>query len=840
MKKTILILALFSISFYCISQSTEIDNLIHQGNLNEALELSNSLENNTQKFNYLGIIYLQKGQYEEAKKYFNNALELHEMDSEQLAVASCYSNIAISEFALGNMTKSLEYHFRSLDIREKENARPDIAASYNDIGLAYFDIDQDKALDYYEKALAIYEQIYDPMDDRVATAHTNIGIVYGKMEFYGDAINSLQEALVIRKKKNGEKHATTAFVLSAIGRVYDNMDDLKMALDYQQQALAIYQQVYGNKHPEIANTYNYIGNIKDQQNEYMEAINSYHKAIVANTNNFEKEDVYSTPIINSNYYNGDLLLLSLQQKAEAFERLHFGKSLKLNDLKVAISHIEICDRLIDELRQQKTNEADKITLGNMASEVYEDGIRMNLSVADVSWKKKKFYEKAFYFSEKSKAAVLLDAIAETNAKSFANIPDELLKKELKFKNEIAYYQQKLAAKPDKQKEEFYRNKLFENNNEYENFTKQLESDFQDYYNLKYNVSLPTVAEIQLLLNENTALLSYFITNHSDRMYVFEITKKGLKTHDINIGTDFNRILSGYRNSIYYNVKSTYISTSFDLYSKLIPKLPNLINQLIIIPAGRLGIIPFEALLTKSSSKSTNYTSLPYLINKYAVSIQYSTVLLTQAKREVKSENNVCLIAPVEFNNHNLPTLPATATEVNAISDVFTNNNLKSTILVKEDASESTIKSNSISNSKYLHFATHGIVNEDKPELSQVFLSSGKSEDGNLFSGEIYNLMLNADLVTLSACQTGLGKIHKGEGIVGLSRALIYSGANNLVVSLWSVADQSTSDLMINFYSEIIKNHKSYGAALQMAKQKMIATNNYSAPYYWAPFELIGK
>ena len=840
MKKTSLIIVFILSSFFCLSQANEIDNLIDSGNLNEALELSNTLENNTEKFNYLGAIYLQKGQYEQAKKNFNSALELHEMDSEKLAVATCYSNIAISEFALGNMVKSLEYHFRALDIREKENSKPDIAASLNDIGLAYFDIDIDKALNYYEKALAIYEQIYEPMDDRIATAHTNIGIVYGKMEFYGDAINSLQEALVIRKKKHGEKHATTAFVLSAIGRIYDNMGDLIMALDFQQQALQIYQQVYGSKHPEIANTYNYIGNIKDQQNEYKEAILNYHHAIIANTNGYETDDIYSVPKINSNYYNGDLLLLSLQQKAEAFERLHFGKSLRLNDLKVAISHIEICDKLIDELRQHKTNEADKITLGNMASEVYEDGIRISLSVADVSWKKKQFYEKAFYFSEKSKAAVLLDAIAETNAKSFANIPDELLNQELKFKIDVAFYQQKLAAKPDKFKEEEYRDKLFKSNNEYENFTKRLEKDFQDYYNLKYNVRLPSVSEIQLLLNENTALLSYFIADNSGRMYVFEITKKGLKTHDINIGFDFNRILSGYRNSIYYNVKETFLSTSQNLYNKLIPKLSSSINQLIIIPAGRLGIIPFEALLTNSFRKSSDYTSLPYLINQYTVSTQYSTALFTQTKREMKSDGKISLIAPVEFDNHNLPKLPATATEVDAISEVFTANNLESKILVKEDASEITIKSNSISSSKYLHFATHGIVNEDKPELSQVFLSSGKSEDGNLFVGEIYNLMLNADLVTLSACQTGLGKIHKGEGIVGLSRALIYSGANNLVVSLWNVADQSTSDLMIDFYSEIIKNHKSYGTALQIAKQKMIATNNYSAPYYWASFELIGK
>jgi CHAT domain-containing protein len=146
--------------------------------------------------------------------------------------------------------------------------------------------------------------------------------------------------------------------------------------------------------------------------------------------------------------------------------------------------------------------------------------------------------------------------------------------------------------------------------------------------------------------------------------------------------------------------------------------------------------------------------------------------------------------------------------------------------------------------KVLHFATHGFVNSERPELSGLVLAQDTTggEDGVLYSGEIYNLKLNADLVVLSACETGLGKIQKGEGIIGLTRALLYAGAKNMIVSLWQVADESTSDLMVDFYKNSLENKGqiAYSEALRNAKLKMISEGRYAHPLYWSPFILIGK
>jgi CHAT domain-containing protein len=179
--------------------------------------------------------------------------------------------------------------------------------------------------------------------------------------------------------------------------------------------------------------------------------------------------------------------------------------------------------------------------------------------------------------------------------------------------------------------------------------------------------------------------------------------------------------------------------------------------------------------------------------------------------------------------------------VKDISKLFASKNFSAATNLGTQANESLIKNNTIKNYNLLHFATHGVVDEKNPELSRIFLqSSTDAEDGNLYSGEIYNLQLNADLVTLSACQTGLGKISKGEGVIGLSRALVYAGAKNIIVSFWSVADESTAQLMTDFYKILLDDgKKDYSNSLRQAKLKLIESDKYAAPYYWAPFILIG-
>jgi CHAT domain-containing protein len=163
-----------------------------------------------------------------------------------------------------------------------------------------------------------------------------------------------------------------------------------------------------------------------------------------------------------------------------------------------------------------------------------------------------------------------------------------------------------------------------------------------------------------------------------------------------------------------------------------------------------------------------------------------------------------------------------------------------------DASEANLDSRDVTKYRVVHIATHGLLNAERPQFTGVVLSlvGNKSEDGFLRTDEVFNLKLGSPLVMLSACETGLGKEKRGEGVMGLTRAFMYAGAPTVGVSLWSVADKSTADLMSDFYKRLLSapggsSGGSPSAAMRGAQLAMISAKKYSAPFYWAPFVLVG-
>jgi CHAT domain-containing protein len=188
----------------------------------------------------------------------------------------------------------------------------------------------------------------------------------------------------------------------------------------------------------------------------------------------------------------------------------------------------------------------------------------------------------------------------------------------------------------------------------------------------------------------------------------------------------------------------------------------------------------------------------------------------------------------------LNRLPYTRAEVNSIGSLFPPTQRQ--IYLGVQARERMVKSAALDQFRYVHFAAHGLIDELRPVRSGIALSfeKGSKEDGVLQMSEIMRLRLNADLVTLSACRTGLGKLLNGEGIVGLTRAFFYAGASSVVVSLWNVNDLATADLMKAFYRNI-NNGMTKDEALRQAKLSLIKgpQRSWQHPYFWAPFILVG-
>jgi CHAT domain-containing protein len=301
------------------------------------------------------------------------------------------------------------------------------------------------------------------------------------------------------------------------------------------------------------------------------------------------------------------------------------------------------------------------------------------------------------------------------------------------------------------------------------------------------------------------------------------------------------------------------------------------RRLIIVPDGALEYLPFEALVVGSTRAASGETRPSYLADRTAIvygpsasalvavqamngepaapgkmlaafgdpltnvsgpARQLATAPAHEPASPARAESPADAYAARGFS---LTRLPYTRTEVLAISNLFPESQRQ--IYLGAAAREETVKAARLGDYRFIHFATHGFLDETKPGRSGILLSrvSPSKEDGILQIGEIMRLKLNADLVTLSACSTGLGKLVSGEGILGLTRSIFYAGARNVAVSLWNVNDSATATLMADFYRNL-KQGLTKDEALRQAKLALLhgPQRLWQHPYYWAAFIIEGE
>jgi CHAT domain-containing protein len=341
--------------------------------------------------------------------------------------------------------------------------------------------------------------------------------------------------------------------------------------------------------------------------------------------------------------------------------------------------------------------------------------------------------------------------------------------------------------------------------------------------------------------------------------------------------------------------ASFVLASNALYKAVIEPAGSTIGEkrLLIVADGALNYVPFEALV--KAPESADYSSLPYLIksNEIIYAPSASVVGAIRQQDNSRAGRAMLILADPVFNSNDarahgaaasanssetrglgiqsaltdvagqdasptaesakmqglpLARLAGTRTEAEQIVKLAKTSGTQADVWLDLDASEDNLDTRDISKYRVLHIATHGLLNAERPQFTGLVLSlvGNKSEDGFLRTDEVFNLHLGAPLVMLSACETGLGKEKRGEGVMGLTRAFMYAGAPTVGVTLWSVADKSTADLMTDFYKRLLATPPppasggvSASAAMRDAQLAMITGKKYSAPFYWAPFVLVG-
>ncbi|MBB3698839.1 CHAT domain-containing protein [Flammeovirga yaeyamensis] len=769
---------------------------------------------------------------------FKKDLALSEMFIE------CLSLLGTAYWQIGENNKAEDYLNQAL-VLSRSSKDPVVQANcLVNIGLCHSNDDTFKAQVNYEKALESYLKVYpDENHPTIASIYINLGILLQKNFFLDKAIEVFEKASDIWANTFGDDHPNVAFTYIFIADAYLKKGQADLANEYYGFALELYQNVFGEKHPEIANIYIKKGDLFFDSGDFKSALELYQKALIANNQSFNSISKNDFPDLN-NYYNPFINLIALQKKASTLEKIHYSKSLNPHDLAIGIQGLELAHQLTKKIRGNQKSEEDKLRLSEITNKIYANGIRLSLALSEASLSKNKWKSKAFDFMEWSKSASLQEAIQESHAKTFAGIPSDIVEQEDKLKDDITALEKDIINAVNLTERDSLRELLINAEYELEIFIKNLEAEFPEYFALKYSDQTITLKEVQKALPKNTALVSYFISDAEELLYIFLVTGGKLYLYTETFDNEFKDEIVSLQTGLKFNFDEIIKMSSVYLTDRLLPfNFNKNISKVLFIPDGKINNIPLDILYSYSINEDSDIKDLPYLAKDYAVSYNFSsTIALSQMNNEMEYQHTLACFAPVNFldslGNNEFDPLTGTLSEVNEIKTITKSNGWETSNYVYENAKIELLKDESIQNCSYLHFATHGVVNEENPNQSFIYLLNDNHEN-LLYTSDIYNLKLKARLVTLSACETGLGKVSKGEGLIGLSRSLKFAGVENSLVSLWTINDVSTALFMQYFYQELAKSDD-ISLSLQKAKIKLFQGGIYTSPYYWAAFSLIGQ
>jgi len=801
----------------------------------------------------IGTAYFNLKDYDNALQNFQNSLPIFKKEKFLIGQIVAYLNLGSLYSKKGEYSKSLEYSEKSLNIALKslgEN-HPYIGMIYNNIGIAFSNIDdQEKSIDYYNKALHVHKTVYGENHDHVAATYENIGVLYMDIQDYDNALMYFEKALKIRNTLFDKKNTTIASLYDYFGSLYSKKGAYDDALSYYQKELDILRHLYGNEHLTVVDSYVNIATVFYDQGAYSKSISYFDKALTAN---LRKEKDLKNNFEVDHYYDPKLLLKTLHGKAKTLQSL-YQQTHQTNDLEQAINIFSKTDIVINTIRKSNQNYEDKVDFAEQTKEIYKNAINANL-LYYTNTKQSIGLESVFYYMEKSKSNILKELLNDSFAKNFAELPEELITLEKTLKINSSFYRSQIVEEQsnaliDTLKIRDLESELFDINRRNDSLINVIEKEYSKYYQLKYQTSSVIVSDIQQQLDNKTTLLEFFTGDSIT--YAFTISKNEIAVKELAT-PKLTKQIEQFRKSITSKNIQEFKRQSHLLYKTLITPIKEQLkgNELIIVPDESLWHLNFELLLTQNDV-SENPRELSYLLKDYAITYANSANLLFNPFKKVTSEDEKegCLAFSFSDSTQVMASksmslatlrdagddLPGTRKEIRAIADI-----IDGQYYFGIEANEANFKKN-VDRYQIVHLALHGEVDNEKPENSKLFFTKSKDtiEDNLLYAHELFALDIPSELTVLSACNTGTGKIAKGEGIMSLGNAFQYAGTKSLLLSSWEVPDNTVPELMQYFYTNL-KKGMNKGKALQQAKLHYLNTaDRYrKAPFYWGGFYLVG-
>lgn len=781
----------------------------------------------------LGVFYREISQLDSAEKYFVKALALFESSDSAMTIDTG-RELAIVANEKGDYEAALNHLQVAIQKANYINEPDYLADCYILFGkILLLKKNYQEAIDTLNKVEEVYKQYPDKSEGEPfskAASYNNLAIAYDQLGNYAQALTYYNKSLAISKAVKWSELLFQNY--NNMGIVYRKMGNFPAAIQTLKQVLQL-AETYNDLNL-MATCYDNLGDVYFDQKRFEVALSHYHKAILQSIPEFTTNNVYENPTDSLLKYrpNKEALITYFSDKAKCW-KAYYQKKPSEQYLQQALINYQKADYLITAMRYEQRDQGSKLFWRSLTRPVYEQALEICYLLND--------YSQAFYFLEKSKAVLLLDALFSINARKI--ISPQVAKEELLLQKKIFTTRTALenALVNNSNDMVALRAAMLQAQRTYDNFINELAQKTPKYFQAKYSKQIAALPDIQaLLVNDSNYLLHYFYGDSA--IYSLKVGKqivsfkKTPRTPVIDtIISDFlSQFNSPNRNTIANNPKA-FAVLSHQLFQSIFAPIwdgQGLTNgHGIIIPDGQISYIPFESLLYQKS-EAKNLKSLPYLLNKQTFSYAYSATVLQQqfSKRQQKKLTTLGF-APFSDQKGNYGQLNFSKKELGFLEQNFEGqyffNDLASTSAFKKHTSDFAI----------LHCSTHASA---APQSGHPFIAFA---DTNLYLEDLYTFSLPAELVVLSACETGLGELKKGEGVISLARGFAYAGANRMISSLWRVNDAATTYIFTHFYDHLSKG-ETIAHALHQAKVDYLndpsISNAKKSPYYWAGFVLVGE
>jgi len=865
-------------SIQFIQDSIEIERLkkegirfASQGDYDAAIEKFDSIllidPNDFKARNNLGIIYKRLGRHNDALKVYSEAEDIVRRECGPLCLdlGYLYMNIGIIYNDKQDYELALQYLNFAENIFKDLNITTERASSvYNNIGHAFFGMnDARKALRSFQKGVEV-KKVLESRNLHISYA--NCASAYEKLEKFDSASIYYNYSIQAKIKLESDTHYILIKTYNNYGVLLQKMDSMELALDYFQMALRIAKSYWADKHSDIAESYRRIASWYMKNGEAELAIDYYQKGLNAVVYDYNEKDVFDNPDLEDEIMSEPILLEILLGKAQGMYTFYKEKGDQ-EVLLASLNTLELANKLSEKMRSSFMGEASKLLITEYARTGFDRSVRISYDLYMLTGDEE-FANKAFISAEKSKSSVLLAGLQEVERKKNVGIPAEIqvYEQDLKWETDIykkKLYEEKQRETPDQKNISDWQEKLLNLSQELDSIDQHIREEFPEYAE-KFDNEVIGLNGIMEALDSDQVLIEYSMSDTC--LFIFVIAKDEFFITKTKIDSVFHkqvRVLSEFLrdNDFANNTLPQYLAyteAAYALYQSFLLPVEEQIKgkKLLIIPDGELGYIPFEALLTEPPSKERmDYRNLPYLIYKYRTNYSYSaTLYFSEQEKRTDPDKQLLAFAPTYENVHDIDSdkFPANrnfstslvplrfiSTEIQNISEIIDCDRFEG-----YEATEKVFKEEA---PKYdiLHLAMHTLINDENPLYSQLVFTLNndtlEENDGLLNAYEIFNMQLSARMAVLSACNTGSGKLQKGEGIMSMARGFIFAGVPSIIMTLWAVEDQSGSILMSKFYQNLEEGLR-IDEALQEAKlQYLQEADQLSAhPYLWSGYVSIGS